>query len=74
MSPIGDATMPDAIPVPKVEDEQDSATNGVDDTAPTIVSPLNPEFAKLAAETLEKWHVPGIAVAVVHGPETFAEV
>jgi hypothetical protein len=39
-----------------------------------IQSPLNEEFEQLAQATLEKWHVPGISVAVVDGDYTWAEV
>jgi hypothetical protein len=37
-------------------------------------NPLNDDFAKLAKKQLEKWHVPGIAISVVDGDETWAEV
>ncbi|CAK7236215.1 hypothetical protein SBRCBS47491_009561 [Sporothrix bragantina] len=36
-------------------------------------SPLNADFAKLVRETLDKWHIQGVAVAVVDGDETWAE-
>lgn len=38
------------------------------------VSPFDADFAKLAQETLIKWHLPGVALAVIDGDETFAEV
>ncbi|EXJ89927.1 hypothetical protein A1O3_02994 [Capronia epimyces CBS 606.96] len=37
------------------------------------VSPFDEDFAKLAEETLAQWHLPGVALAVVDGDETFAE-
>lgn len=37
-------------------------------------SPFDADFAKLAEDTLVKWHLPGVALAVVDGDETFAEV
>jgi len=37
-------------------------------------SPLNEEFEKLVKENLEKWHIPGLAIGVVDGDETFTEV
>ena len=37
-------------------------------------SPFDAEFAKLAKETLELWHVPGVSIAVVDGDDTWAEV
>lgn len=37
-------------------------------------SPFDAKFAKLAKETLDLWHVPGVSIAVVDGTETWAEV
>lgn len=37
-------------------------------------NPFDDNFAKLAKETLEFWHVPGVAIAVVDGENTWAEV
>lgn len=37
-------------------------------------SPLNEDFEKLVHETLGKWHIQGVSVAVVDGDETWAEV
>lgn len=37
-------------------------------------SPLNEDFEKLVHETLSKWHIQGVSVAVVDGDETWAEV
>lgn len=37
-------------------------------------SPLNADFEKLVYEILDKWHIQGVAVAVVDGDETWAEV
>lgn len=36
--------------------------------------PLNEHFKTFVCETLEKWHIQGVSVAVVDGDETFAEV
>ncbi|KAL3703850.1 hypothetical protein TMatcc_009539 [Talaromyces marneffei ATCC 18224] len=36
-------------------------------------SPLNTSFGKFALSTLEKWHVPGVAIAVVDGDQTWSE-
>ena len=36
--------------------------------------PLNQEFEKLVKKTLELWHVPGVAVAVVDVDQTWAKV
>lgn len=45
----------------------------VQETKP-IQSPLNAEFEKFVHETLQKWHVPGMAIAVVDGEQIWAEV
>jgi hypothetical protein len=37
-------------------------------------SPFDSKFAKLAKETLELWHVPGLSIAVVDGNDTWADV
>lgn len=39
-----------------------------------VPSPLNTTFEKLVNSTLQKWHVPGVAIAVVDGDHTWAEV
>ncbi|KAL1895502.1 hypothetical protein Sste5346_005311 [Sporothrix stenoceras] len=40
----------------------------------TKTNPLNnADFEKLVRETLEKWHIQGVAVAVVDGDDTWAE-
>ncbi|CAK7271858.1 hypothetical protein SEPCBS119000_004822 [Sporothrix epigloea] len=39
----------------------------------TAPSPFDDTFRALVAETLESWHIPGIAVAVVDGDHTWAE-
>ena len=36
--------------------------------------PLDQEFEKLVNETMELWHVPGVAVAVIDGENTWAKV
>ncbi len=36
--------------------------------------PFDAKFAKLVKETLDKWHVPGISIAVVDGDDMWAEV
>lgn len=38
------------------------------------VSPFDADFARLVELTLAKWHLPGVALAVLDGDETFAEV
>jgi hypothetical protein len=38
------------------------------------ISPFDADFAKLVETTLAKWNIPGVALAVVDGEETFAEV
>lgn len=38
------------------------------------VNPLDAKFKKLVNDTLELWHVPGVAIAVVDGNNTWAEV
>ena len=37
-------------------------------------SPLTSDFDKLVAQTLARWHTPGISVAVVNGDKTFSKV
>jgi hypothetical protein len=37
-------------------------------------SPLDGKFEQFAIETLHEWHVPGIAIAVVDGKDTWAAV
>jgi hypothetical protein len=37
-------------------------------------SPLNTSFEKFVYSTLQKWHVPGVAIGVVDGEHTWAEV
>lgn len=37
-------------------------------------TPFDKVFARLVSKTLERWHVPGIAIAVVDGNDTWAEV
>ncbi|EED23037.1 penicillin-binding protein, putative [Talaromyces stipitatus ATCC 10500] len=65
MAPTGNATA--AIPA---SEETPSANNG---TPSTKTSPLNEEFEKLVYETLSKWHIQGVSIAVVDGDETWAE-
>lgn len=36
--------------------------------------PLDTKFEKLVTETLERWHVPGVAIAVVDGEKTYSRV
>jgi hypothetical protein len=51
-------------------------------TAPTMqlkddrrdTSPLNIKFDALVEGLLEKWHVPGISIAVVDGDKTYSKV
>jgi hypothetical protein len=37
-------------------------------------SPFDAKFAQLVKETLDKWHVPGLSIAVVDGDDVWAEV
>ncbi len=37
-------------------------------------TPFTAEFGKFVADTLERWHVPGIAISIVDGHDTWAEV
>ena len=37
-------------------------------------NPLDESFRSFALETLETWHVPGLAIAVVEGADTFSTV
>jgi hypothetical protein len=37
-------------------------------------NPLNEDFEKLVHETLELWHVPGIAIGVVDGDLEWSQV
>ena len=45
-----------------------------DKSQSTKTSPLNEDFEKLVHETLSKWHIQGVSVAVVDGDDTWAEV
>lgn len=36
--------------------------------------PLDRKLERLVSDTLEKWHVPGVSVAVVDGENTWAKV
>ncbi|CAK7200115.1 hypothetical protein SEUCBS139899_002805 [Sporothrix eucalyptigena] len=54
----------EAAPPVSVDDGKKTATK---------TSPLNAEFEKLVRETLDKWHIQGVAVAVVDGDQTWAE-
>ncbi|KAJ5127047.1 beta-lactamase/transpeptidase-like protein [Penicillium atrosanguineum] len=40
---------------------------------PHSSSPLSSSFATLVQRTLDRWHVPGMAIAVVDGEDTWAE-
>ncbi len=37
-------------------------------------SPFTEEFGKLVTSTLDKWHVPGVAIAVIDGHDVWTEV
>jgi hypothetical protein len=37
-------------------------------------SPFDEEFKQFALKTLDKWHVPGVSVAVVDGHNIYTEV
>jgi hypothetical protein len=70
MAPTGNVTsdMPQSEEIPSSISADDGKQYA------TKTSPLNGDFEKLVRETLDKWHIQGIAVAVVDGDETWAEV
>ena len=37
-------------------------------------SPFTESFDKLVKQNLEKWHTPGLAIAVIQGEDTFSKV
>lgn len=37
-------------------------------------SPFDEEFDTLVKEQLEKWKVPGLSIAIIHGPNTYTKV
>lgn len=37
-------------------------------------SPLNDDFQVFVQETMEKWHIQGLAIAVIDGDETWSDV
>ena len=37
-------------------------------------SPLNPGFDDLVSHTLDKWRIPGLAIAIIDGDETYSKV
>ncbi len=37
-------------------------------------NPFNREFDQFVADLLERWHVPGVAIAVVDGEKTYTKV
>ena len=37
-------------------------------------SPFTASFDKLVSQNLEKWHTPGLAIAVMQGEDTFSKV
>jgi hypothetical protein len=54
--------------------ESQTESEKVEENKKEKVSPFNADFAKLVETTLAKWNLPGVALAVVDGEETFAEV
>ncbi|PNP40886.1 hypothetical protein TGAM01_v201003 [Trichoderma gamsii] len=59
---------------------QGNAANAQDEQKPIASSehtasenPLTPEFSEFVIERLDKWKVPGVAVAVIDGDEVYAE-
>ncbi|EXJ77110.1 hypothetical protein A1O3_10268 [Capronia epimyces CBS 606.96] len=48
-------------------------TNEQPAAASPKLSPLDEDFAKLVQSTLDKWHIEGVAVAVVDGDDTWSE-
>ncbi len=51
-----------------------AASSSTQKPLPAGGSVLTEDFAKRVADTLAKWHVPGMAIAVVDGADTWAEV
>ena len=41
---------------------------------PTSSSPFTASFDKLVSQNLDRWHTPGLAVAVINGQDTFSKV
>ena len=39
-----------------------------------IASPFTAHFDKLVAQSLHRWHTPGLAIAVIDGQDTFSKV
>ena len=37
-------------------------------------SPFTASFDKLVSESLDRWHTPGLAIAVLDGEDTFSKV
>lgn len=37
-------------------------------------SPFTASFDKLVSQNLDKWHTPGLAIAVINGNDTFSKV
>jgi hypothetical protein len=72
MATVGDAIMNDTILIPQTEASHDDQTTK--ETDGKIVSPFDADFAKYVEETMKKWHIPGLSIAVIDGPETFSEV
>lgn len=57
---------------PAIESQIESKNIG--DEMEKKISPFDVNFAKLVETTLAKWHLPGVALAVVDGDDTFNEV
>lgn len=39
-----------------------------------IASPFTAHFDELVAQSLHRWHTPGLAIAVIDGQDTFSKV
>lgn len=39
-----------------------------------VPSPFTPAFDKLVADSLVRWHCPGLAIAIIDGDDTFSNV
>ena len=37
-------------------------------------SPFTASFDELVSQNMDRWHTPGLAVAIVHGEDTFSKV
>jgi hypothetical protein len=67
---VATAFFGDAIPASESQTESEKVGENKEEK----ISPFDADFSKLVETTLAKWNLPGVALAVVNGEETFAEV